>query len=159
MTLFLAALFVLIVAGLLYVRFYSPSVPVTDFAALSLKDSPNQYLICPRELCEHSLGQSPVYDLSAGELNEKIRQFVTQKPRITVVNTAAENQQLHFIQRSRLFAFPDLITIQVLDHGDGQSTLAIYSRAVYGRKDFGVNKSRIDRWLEQFTREVATSAG
>ncbi len=33
-----------------------------------------------------------------------------------------------------------------------QSTLAIYSRSIYGGRDFGVNRERIDAWLT-FLRE------
>jgi uncharacterized protein (DUF1499 family) len=35
----------------------------------------------------------------------------------------------------------------VLPAGAGRSTLAIYSRSLVGRKDFGVNRARIQRWL------------
>ena len=43
--------------------------------------------------------------------------------------------------------FPDTIDIEVFPAGQRQSTLAIYSRSLLGRKDFGVNRARIARWL------------
>jgi len=39
--------------------------------------------------------------------------------------------------------------VRVLPAGEGKSTLAIYSRAVYGRRDFGVNQARIEDWLSR----------
>ena len=43
--------------------------------------------------------------------------------------------------------FPDTIDAEVLAVGDDQSTLALYSRSLIGRKDFGVNRARLQRWL------------
>ena len=43
--------------------------------------------------------------------------------------------------------FPDTIDAEVLPVGDNQSTLALYSRSLIGRKDFGVNRARLTRWL------------
>jgi len=52
-----------------------------------------------------------------------------------------------FLQHSLLMRYPDTIDVQVLPAGDKQSTLAIYSRSLIGRKDFGVNRARVERWL------------
>ena len=43
--------------------------------------------------------------------------------------------------------FPDTVDVEVFPAGENQSTLAIYSRSLIGRKDFGVNRARITRWL------------
>jgi len=51
------------------------------------------------------------------------------------------------VQHTRLMRFPDTIDLEVFPAGEGQSTLAIYSRSLIGRKDFGVNRARITRWL------------
>ena len=51
-----------------------------------------------------------------------------------------------FIQTSRLMRFPDTIDIEVFPAGNG-ATLAIYSRSLLGRRDFGVNRARVARWL------------
>jgi uncharacterized protein (DUF1499 family) len=33
-------------------------------------------------------------------------------------------------------------------HTESQSTLAIYSRSIYGKSDLGVNRERIETWLK-----------
>ena len=53
---------------------------------------------------------------------------------------------MRFLQLTRLMRFPDTIDAEVLPAGDNQSTLAIYSRSLVGRKDFGVNRARLERW-------------
>jgi uncharacterized protein (DUF1499 family) len=49
--------------------------------------------------------------------------------------------------RSAVLNFPDLVTVQVDTAGADRSTLVIWSRSVYGRSDFGVNRDRTKTWL------------
>ena len=37
---------------------------------------------------------------------------------------------------------------------EGGSTLLVYSRSLVGRKDFGVNRARLRRWLARITEEA-----
>jgi uncharacterized protein (DUF1499 family) len=55
--------------------------------------------------------------------------------------------QAHYVARSAVFNFPDLIMVQVEPHGPDRSDLILYSRSVYGRSDLGVNRKRIETWL------------
>ncbi len=63
-----------------------------------------------------------------------------------------EGQQFDYVQRSARFRFPDIITVRFISvatyHSESQSTLAIYSRSIYGEDDFGVNRERIEGWLK-----------
>ena len=40
-----------------------------------------------------------------------------------------------------------VITAEFIQIDEQRATLAIYSRSVYGRSDFGVNGKRVTRWL------------
>ncbi len=51
--------------------------------------------------------------------------------------------QAHFVARSRLCNYPDLIAIQVTP----DSMPALYSRSIYGKSDLGVNRQRLVAWL------------
>ena len=51
-----------------------------------------------------------------------------------------------FVQYTRLMRYPDTIDVEVIPAGEN-STLALYSRSLVGRKDFGVNRARLKRWL------------
>jgi uncharacterized protein (DUF1499 family) len=55
--------------------------------------------------------------------------------------------QFDIVERSRYFAFPDIMTVRFFKRGEDKSTLAIYSRSVYGRYDFGVNRARVEKLL------------
>jgi uncharacterized protein (DUF1499 family) len=71
------------------------------------------------------------------------------------VTDAKTQNRLILIQHSVLLRFPDVITVEFVALDADRSSLAIYSRARYGRGDFGVNRKRVQRWLsrlEQMTK-------
>ena len=59
-----------------------------------------------------------------------------------------------YIQRSRWLRLPDTIAVRYFPRGEGQSTIALYSRSQLGQGDFGVNRARIARWLDRLAREA-----
>ncbi len=123
-------------------------VPV-DFAAIDTAGRENTYLVCPPGLCGQDPDrESPVFAVPATELRNRWFSMIGNEPRTDWTATDEEIQQYDFVQRSRWMRFPDTITVRFLPLEDGRSTLAIYSRSHYGRKDFGVNKARIDGWLD-----------
>ena len=69
--------------------------------------------------------------------------------RVEVVAGAAAEGFVTYVQRSFLFAFPDYITVRFLEVDDQRSTIALLSRARYGKSDLGVNEKRITNWLAQ----------
>ncbi|WP_281856348.1 DUF1499 domain-containing protein [Litoreibacter halocynthiae] len=53
-----------------------------------------------------------------------------------------------FVTRSAVWGFPDVTTIEIETTNMG-AFVRIYGRLVYGQSDFGVNKARIDGWIDQ----------
>ncbi len=114
------------------------------FEDLKLTDKPNQFLMCPPHICSGH-ADSPVFDVSVDQLRERWREVVTAQPRVELL--AEDGQQFDYVQRSARFRFPDIVTVRLISVSPSQSTLAIYSRSVYGKSDFGVNRKRIEAWL------------
>ena len=128
-------------------------VETVDFAELKLTDKPNQFLMCPPGFCgANPNADSSVFDVSVEQLRERWREVVTVQPRVKLLAEDEEGQQSDYVQRSARFRFPDIITVRFISVSSSQSMLAIYSRSVYGGRDFGVNRERIDAWLT-FLRE------
>ena len=115
-----------------------------DFEDIQLTDRPNQFLLCPPALC-NGHAESPVFELSVEDLRERWQDVVAAQPRLEFL--AENDQQFDYVQRSARFRFPDIITVRFISVSPSQSTLAIYSRSVYGESDFGVNRKRIESWL------------
>jgi uncharacterized protein (DUF1499 family) len=120
-----------------------------DFKTLRRSRRPNSYLMAPEGLCEKSRVDkvSPTYPAAPERLLAAYRKVLDGLPRVDILETDPERLGLEAVQRSRLFGFPDLISIQVFDAGEGRSVPAIYSRAKYGRSDFGVNRARVISWI------------
>jgi uncharacterized protein (DUF1499 family) len=114
---------------------------------------------------------TPHYPVPAARLFAAITAVALAQPRTFLAATYPDLLQAHFVARSRVFNFPDLIAVQVRPDGldpntggntgtttggargastgasMGGSTLVLYSRSVYGRSDLGVNRGRLVAWL------------
>ena len=130
------------------VVFDIPEVPVIDFATLQRGPSPNQYLLCPAALCRTQTdGEAPVFDVSVSKLRAEWDELIADQPRVQVLRRDLTNEQIDYVQRSRLLRFPDIITVRFLPVDSTHATLAVYSRSVYGKGDMGVNRARVEEWL------------
>lgn len=65
-------------------------------------------------------------------------------PRTIVLAGSVSEGRITYITRTKIIGFPDYTTVQ--QDGD---VLRIHGRLRFGRKDFGVNKARVDGWLAQ----------
>jgi len=127
-------------------------IPVTNFKTLELSSSPNQYLICPKNYCIASINkEAPQFSNSAFELSQRWKKMIAAQPRISHLKSSKDGQQIDFVQRTELIRYPDIITVRFVPIDAATSTLAIYSRSVYGKSDFGVNKTRIDAWFSELS--------
>ncbi len=82
------------------------------------------------------------------QLRERWREVLAAQPRVELVAEDEEGLQFDYVQRSARFRFPDIITVRFISVSSSQSTLAIYSRSIYGKSDLGVNRERIEAWLK-----------
>lgn len=112
--------------------------------------------MAPDGLCKEAKVDMPppVYPVGAAKLRQEFLSVIISQPRVS--HTLADEAGLYddFVVRSALFRFPDLISVQAIDAGGGKSTLAIYSRSVYGRSDLGVNRARCLGWLARLNGAV-----
>ena len=123
-------------------------VEAVDFAELELTDKPNQFLMCPPGYCgANAEAESPVFDVPVERLRARWRKMVDGQPRVELLASDSEGGQYDYLERSARFRFPDLITVRFISISPSQSTLAIYSRSIYGQGDYGVNRKRIEAWL------------
>jgi uncharacterized protein (DUF1499 family) len=124
-----------------------------EFSKLSLSASPNRFLACPANYCAASPGKiSPNFDVSVSELRTRWQKMIKAQPRVTELGVSNDKLQFDYVQRSALFSFLDTITVRFIPLGDSGSTVAIYSRSHYGRKDMGVNRNRVEQWLSSLSQ-------
>jgi uncharacterized protein (DUF1499 family) len=121
-----------------------------DFPTLELRDTPNQYLVCPEGYCAaQAHAAAPIFSVAVQELQDVWFDVISKQPSTTVIGRNEAARQFDIETLTPLVGFPDTITVRFLELPGGQSTLAIYSRSHYGYSDLGANKKRIDSWLGQ----------
>jgi hypothetical protein len=116
----------------------------------------NGFLACPADYCPIASDMtSPALPLSIDRLGELWPRVVQDEPRLVTVAAEPERRRLVLIQHSAGFRFPDVITVEFVALGPEQASLAIYSRARYGKLDFGVNRRRVEGWFARLERLTA----
>ena len=121
--------------------------PLMDLSHIERPASPNTALAGPAGTEPRPDTITPFYPVSAQHLFATVIAVASGEPRTFLAAAYPPALQAHFVARSAVFNFPDLIAVQVLAAGPGQSALVLYSRSVYGYADFGVNRRRVDAWL------------
>ena len=118
-----------------------------DMTRIERPASPNTFLAGPEDMQPRPDLVIEQQNRSAPVLYELARGVFGGEPRTYVAAEFPEQLQIHYVVRSALLNFPDLVTVQVNSADADHGTLIIWSRAVYGRSDFGVNRERTKSWL------------
>lgn len=76
-------------------------------------------------------------------LMAQLERIILSTPRTEKLAGSVEEGRVTYITRSKWMGFPDYTTVQLVD-GD----IELYARLRFGRSDLGVNKARVDAWLD-----------
>ncbi len=147
---------VLLVIGAFYVRAvtagHNPDEWHVDVMTVARPATPNTYFVAPQAMVEAMVDlEAPVYAIPAAVMAKAFDDFVLTQPNAQNIAGSADALWLTYVQRTPKLKMPDYITVKFIDLEDGKSTLAIYSRSRYGYGDMGVNKARIDLWLQSLS--------
>ncbi|ACI98471.1 DUF1499 domain-containing protein [Rhodospirillum centenum] len=128
-----------------------------DFQTLELGWKPNQFLVAPPGATPLAQphAAAPVFPVPAASLRDAVIALVEQEPRTRIVRRSDDGMRLTAVQQSRAMRFPDFVSIEIRPAEGGGSTLLVYSRAVFGVRDFGVNQARVEGWLTRLPDRIA----
>ncbi len=87
-------------------------------------------------------GVMRVIDLGEGDA-QRLDVIIRATPRTSVLFGGLAGGRVTYVTRSAVMGFPDYTTIE--RHGD---TMRLYARLRFGASDFGVNKARVEGWIE-----------
>jgi uncharacterized protein (DUF1499 family) len=118
-----------------------------DFARFKKINRPNQFLALPASFTSAQRADATVgtYNASIDQVRDAWLEILRAAPRVSGIRQS--DGQIEAIQRSALVGFPDWITAQPIDLGNGQASICVFSRSKVGRSDFGVNEKRCLEWL------------
>ena len=106
----------------------------------------NGFLACPAGDCPVAGGgAAPVLAMPEARLRQCWDRLIAGES--GVVRVAGDAGRAVYIQHTPLLRFPDIVTVEFVALGPDRSSLRLYSRARYGRADFGTNRRRVERWL------------
>lgn len=127
-----------------------------DWPTLRRRPSRNDALVCPAGLCPRATPdhEAKTYTMPPDALLARLTNLAVAEPNTRTL--ASEPGRARFIQYTPLMRFPDTIDVQVFP-AYGDATLAIYSRSLVGRRDFSVNRARVERWLAKLAARVPST--
>lgn len=141
----LAVLIVAVIVAGLFFRFapVEPDNWHVDPLTVETPNTENYYLLRPAG----GDGPAPVFQRPPDRVARAVQEVIQQTPRAAVLAGSAEAGHVTVVVRSQLMGFPDFVTVKLLEV-EGGTALAIFSRSQYGQSDLGVNKARVEDWLE-----------
>ena len=125
-----------------------------DLKDLQRKSNSRSCLSAPKGWRDDCDRISPVFPLPPEDLWLIWTQVTAHSKRIVESKLNAETRQSFHVQLTPTLRFPDEVRAEIVGLPDGSSSIAVYSQSRYGLYDFGVNRKRVDRWLERLDRRV-----
>jgi uncharacterized protein (DUF1499 family) len=123
-----------------------PPEPV-EFRSLVLPRSPNTCLAVPAGADPAAHLATPPLPAKAATAWPVLRSLGRHFPRTYPLAEWPERRQAQWVARSALVGFPDVVAAELVERPDGTSGLFLYSRSLFGRSDFGVNRRRVEAWM------------
>jgi uncharacterized protein (DUF1499 family) len=124
-----------------------PMPALLDLSHIQRPASPNTALAAPAGTDPAPDIVTPVFAVPPSRLYDAVIAVAAGQPRTFVAAAYPAERQVHFVARSAVFNFPDLIAAQIGEAGPATATLVLYSRSVYGYSDLGVNRQRVSTLL------------
>jgi uncharacterized protein (DUF1499 family) len=124
-----------------------PVPPPMDMAAIVRPSTPNTTLAGPAGFAPTPDIATPPFAMPPAKLYAAIQAVAAAQPLTFPAARYDDRMQAHYVVRSALLNYPDLMTVSVSGPDPGPSTLVLYSRSVYGRSDLGANRARAEAWL------------
>ena len=137
-----------------------PDLGPVNFETLVRRSRPNDALACPADLCRTARPDivPPLYPISAERLREIVAGIAREDPETQIVYSARGEDQDRYVARTRLMRFPDTINVRIIPIAADAATVAIYSRSQIGYSDMGMNRKRIERWLDGIAARAGRDA-
>ena len=126
-----------------------------DFARFRKINRPNQFLALPASFISIQRADATVgtFNASLDQMRDAWLEILRREPRVSGIRQS--DGQIEAIQRTALVGFPDWITAQPIDLGQGQASICVFSRSKFGIRDMGVNEKRGLNWLAQLAAKLS----
>ena len=112
---------------------------------------PSRWHVPPKYQTDRDVahGAARVIDEVPGRL-KRIDEIARNWPRTRQLDGSLGVGKITYVTRTRFWGFPDYTTVKIID-----GKIVMWARSRFGRKDFGVNRARLEAWLEALRRAEA----
>lgn len=111
--------------------------------------------MCPKNYCNFiPNAESPVFPVSAEDLFNLFNEMVSSERNVNFVYSIPEQGQFGLTVYTSFLQFPDDVDVQFIALTDTTSTLAIYSQSRYLPYDFGLNRLRVEKWINDLVNRA-----
>ena len=125
-----------------------------EFAKIEKAWPPNNYLVCPIDLCTGPTdATSPSYAMPVDKLEALADAAILSQP--GTIKLGGDPARRQVIYRQTGLGLSDTIWVQYLAQSPQRSSLALYSGSGAAYYDFNTNRERADTWL----RAIHDAAG
>lgn len=129
-----------------------------SFAGLTPPSSPKAWLIAPDDAVAGAPDAAPpTFAASAERAAQAWVEVIEAQPRTEVLAVSADGLRIEALQRSAVFGFVDRISARFIPLAESRSTAALFSRAGIGYWDLGVNRRRLQDWLDSLQAKLETT--
>jgi uncharacterized protein (DUF1499 family) len=128
-----------------------------DFARFRRINKPNQFLALPAGFTATERPDliAGVFQATTDQVRDAWLEVLRSAPRVSAIRQS--EGQIEAMQRTALVGFPDWITAQPVDLGNGTASICVFSRSKYGLRDFGVNQKRVTEWLGELSKKLTAN--
>lgn len=126
------------------------------FKTLKRPNSPNTYLLAPKDLCEQAAPDmlSDIMNFSTEAMFQAVLDIVAAEKNWVIQDQSQSQHLLHIVVTSPLMRFKDDVHVLILPaEAEGAPLhdhchLAVYSSSRVGHSDLGANAKRVKYFLE-----------
>ncbi len=131
-----------------------------DFSIPTRTGTPNDTLACPEGACPPATSTffTPIFKLAPDQLHAEVVKRVAALPFAVIVFEDPAKRQVRTVVRSKIFRFPDTVSVEVRPEGEANASLWIYSRSKIGTDDQGVNAARVKALIDDLQNALPTVA-
>ena len=103
---------------------------MTDFRTLENRIPPpaiaNEFIVAPRGVAPRAMVvAAPEFSVDADTLSAVIDKVILRQPFVTAIAKDPATRRQEYVQRTPIFRFPDVITVQTIPISSDRSTIAV----------------------------------
>lgn len=119
-------------------------VGIVALFALYVRLAPTKINLWHQPVSEIALDPKRGFKTSLRDVEfERLHRLILQTPETTILAGDPASQHVTYVTRSKLWRFPDYTTVEQFG-----SEIVIVGRLRFGSSDVGVNRARIEGWVE-----------